>query len=239
MDSIVALRFCTLAWIPSSNIALCRDIVLKIINLKQAGTKVCFKWVPSHEGIPQNELADRLAGAAGQKVDANEPLKNQPPLSCGVSSCIAKAAIKEQLQERWLRISMARQDMDHLSHVQLGLNVVSRFFVGTRYTQTTLARFRFGHSELNAHLFRVGRTESPICECGRGEEDNYHFFMDCAMYESPRHTLLLKVSNMLPINTHISLNLLLGGPDFKHTNDVYERVAKELVVFVEKTQRLH
>ena len=147
--------------------------------------------------------------------------------------------MKEQLQERWLRISMGRQDRDHLSHVQLGHVAVSRFFVGSRYAQTTLARFRFGHSELNAHLFRIGRAESPMCACGRNEEDNYHFFMECGLYESPRYTLMRKISNMLPLNTHITLNLLLGGPDFKHTDDLYARVAKELVIFVEKTQRLH
>ena len=43
---------------------------------------------------------------------------------------------------------------------------------------------------------------------------------------------------MLPLNTHISLNLLLGGPDFKLADDLNERVAKELVIFVEKTKRL-
>ena len=78
-----------------------------------------------------------------------------------------------------------------------------------------------------------------MCACGRNEEDNYHYFMECGLYERPRYTLMRKMSNMLPLNTHISFNLLLGGPDFKHTDDLYERVAKELVIFVEKTQRLH
>ena len=86
-----------------------------------------FKWVPFHEGIPQNELANRLTGAAGQGIKGNSPQKNQPPLACSVSFALAKAAMKEQLQERWLLISMRLLERDHLSHVQLGHAVVSRF----------------------------------------------------------------------------------------------------------------
>ena len=88
-------------------------------------------------------------------------------------------------------------------------------------------------------MFRIGRAASPMCACGQSEEDNNHYFMECGLYESPRYTLVRKISNMLPLNTLITLNLLLGGPDFKHTDDLYARVAKELVIFVEKTQRLH
>ena len=113
------------------------------------------------------------------------------------------------------------------------------FFVGSRYAQTILARFRLGHSELNAYLFRIDRAESPMCACGRNEEDNYHYFMERGLYESPRYTLMRKISNMLALNTRISLNLLLGGPDFRLTDELYERVAKELVIFVKKTLRLH
>ena len=101
-----------------------------------------------------------------------------------------------------------------------------------------LASYRFGHTELNAHMCRIGRAACPMCACGQNEEENNHFFMACGIYESPRYTLMRKISNLLPINTHITLNLLLGGPDFKHTDDLYERVAKDLVIFVEKTQRL-
>ena len=139
-------------WILSSNISLRREIVLKIINLQQQGASKPFKWVPSHDGIPQNELADRLAGAAGQLCEDNAPQVNQPPLPCTVSFSLAKAAMKKQLQERWLRLSMGRKGRDHLSHVQLGHGVVSRFFEGGRYAQTTLARFRFGHSAQCSHV---------------------------------------------------------------------------------------
>ena len=54
----------------------------------------------SHEGIPQNELADRLAGAAGQRIEGNSPQNDQPLLTCSVPSSLVKAAAKEQLQER-------------------------------------------------------------------------------------------------------------------------------------------
>ena len=64
--------------------------------------------------------------------------------------------------------------------------------------------------------------------------DNNDYFIECGLYESPRYTLKRNISNMLTPNTYISLNLLLGGPDFKLTDDLYERVAKELVIFVGK-----
>ena len=94
-----------------------------------------------------------------------------------------------------------------------------------------MARFRFGHTDLNAHLFRTGRVGSPICECGQDEEDNYHFLLTCRLYDSQRQAMIHNLENLMPFGTEISLNLLLGGPDFKETDKLYEAVAKEVGVF--------
>ena len=100
-----------------------------------------------------------------------------------------------------------------------------------------MARLRFGHTELNAHLFRIGKAQSPICVCGLREEDNEHFLLNCHLYDSQRHFMMLKLDFILPLGTDVTLNLLLGGPDFKGDVETYANVAKEVAYYVRSTKR--
>ena len=182
-------------------------------------------------------MADRLARIGAELVVGNSPSLNQPDLPPNVSRSFIRAAIGQQQQETWLRKMIEHHDRDHLTSIQMGLKPVSRFFKGNRFLQTTLARFRFGHSCLRAHMFRIGRSNSSICVCGRGEEDNDHFLLHCRLYDSQRYPMLHSLEGLLP-DTNLSANVLLGGPEFKGTDDTYERVAKVVIIFLKRTQRL-
>ena len=40
-----------------------------------------------------------------------------------------------------------------------------------------------GHSPLNYHFFKLGLSDSPMCDkCGREEETAYHFIANCDAY---------------------------------------------------------
>ena len=111
------------------------------------------------------------------------------------------------------------------------------FFVGDRYSQATLSRLRLGHSDLNAHQFRIGRIDSPICECGQAVEDNEHYLLECKRFTSQRQAMLFKINQVLPPETRMSVNLILGGPDFKGTEAAYKIIAKEVIMLVRRSLR--
>ena len=38
-----------------------------------------------------------------------------------------------------------------------------------------------GHNRLNGHMFRLGFTDSPSCECGHPLQNEEHFLMHCSL----------------------------------------------------------
>ena len=77
VDCIVAIKFATLAWIPTTNMEVCRSIHALLAPLFAAGHRIKFLWSPGHEGIPENEAADGLANRAGTQVEVVSPIPNQ------------------------------------------------------------------------------------------------------------------------------------------------------------------
>lgn len=237
VDSIVAINFSTLAWIPTSNFSICREIHSLVSSCFQRGNKVKFFWAPGHEGIPENEAADKLAERAGSKVKGTSPVRAQPCIPFSVSRGLAKSAVWQQLQENWLRSLPVHEGTDHLTNVQLGVRVMSRFFVGDRTTQTTLARLRFGHSDLAAHRAKTYDTVSSMCECGTDEETTRHFLLYCKRFDSERYPLMHTLASILPEGTSITTNVLLGGQEFVGSDVGYKQIAKAVALFVQRTRR--
>ena len=99
VDCIVVINFCTLAWIPSTNLALSREIHSLMSCVIDAGNKIKFFWAPGHNGVPENEAADSLAELAGSKVDTRSPIPNQIKIPHTVSKGMAKTAIWQKLHK--------------------------------------------------------------------------------------------------------------------------------------------
>jgi hypothetical protein len=51
-----------------------------------------------------------------------------------------------------------------------------------------------GHSQLYAHLFQIGLSESSECNCGHGIEGMWHYFFLCPHHAIHRDVLHRKVS---------------------------------------------
>ena len=134
-------------------------------------------------------MVAKLASKAGNLVQGTAPAARHPRVPHTVSRGMAKSALWEKLQRSWLRVLKAHEGTDHLSHVQPGVRRVNRLLVGDRLTQTTLARLRFGHSDLAAHCTNTDDSVSSMCICGVAEETTDHYLLHCRLFESQRQAL--------------------------------------------------
>jgi hypothetical protein len=71
---------------------------------------------------------------------------------------------------------------------------VHLYYVGNHFPAIIHARLRMGHSQLYAHLFQIGLSESSECNCGHGIEGMWHYFFLCPHHAIHRDVLHRKVS---------------------------------------------
>jgi hypothetical protein len=107
-----------------------------------------------------------------------------------------------------------------------------------------LVRLRTGHSGLNCHLYKIGRTESAGCVCGTGEKTVAHFLFLCPQWIGLRQHLRSAL-----MDRWADLSYALGGWSDKkdRTRKLIDgrsdrwrpntRVLKAVVQFVKETGR--
>ena len=106
-----------------------------------------------------------------------------------------------------------------------------------------LTKLRVKFSDLNEHKFRHNfDCLSPICDCGKANEDNEHFLLHCPLYDVIRQDLFGQLENILDfnvsdMNSKSLCNLLLfGKPDLDVS--VNKMIIEETLRFIENTKRL-
>ncbi|GFR59547.1 retrovirus-related Pol polyprotein from type-1 retrotransposable element R1 [Elysia marginata] len=58
-----------------------------------------------------------------------------------------------------------------------------------RKEQCTIFRLRTGHCQLQAHQYRMGTSQTPMCECGISRQTVNHLLQDCPLYTNERGKL--------------------------------------------------
>ena len=106
------------------------------------------------------------------------------------------------------------------------------FYVGTRHEQIIMARLRMRCSNLNGHLHALNIIESSACSCGFINEDEFHFFFVCPLYNRPRITLLNAISHIAPYTLR---TLLYGIDELELTEN--KRIICETLKFIAKSKR--
>ena len=140
--------------------------------------KVTLMWVPGHEGIDGNEMADKLAREGTEKRFTG------PEPKIGVSVNVRKRLVKEWLRREhiraWTRYEGARHTKvfcDYPSReVSQALLSLSRTDIKRVVEAIT------NHCSLNKYLFDIGCKESPMCLCNRSNETGSHIISECMRY---------------------------------------------------------
>ena len=58
---------------------------------------------------------------------------------------------------------------------------------------STLMQARSGHNALNEHRNRQRIADSPLCECGRGDETVAHILHQCILWDEYRRDLIHEI----------------------------------------------
>ena len=126
----------------------------------------------------------------------------------------------ESLEEFKLKINKNRPKRNDL------------YYVGNRKENILIAQLRMGSSCLKADLFKIGVVTSPVCDCGTGNEDTFHYFCECPRYLVQRNVLQ---STILPHASFTIANLLYGAQNCQKSIklEIYQAVIK----FIQDTKR--
>ena len=103
---------------------------------------------------------------------------------------------------------------------------------GTKLGNKLHTQIRLSQSQLNAHLYTVGLSDTKSCECGAFIEDTYHFIFKCSKYILIRDELLNNLDGVLSkkINSY-SKNALKSIFLFGENPDDPERIPYNRVIF--------
>ena len=170
-------------------------------------------WVPGHIDFAPNEKADEEAKKAAQG-DSSEAkylpkfLRKPLPLSISALQQNNISKIKKKWERRWK--SSPREDVlkaiDNTAPSKKYLRLISGL---DRRQMSLLFQLRSGHIGLNQHLFRIKKSDTPVCPNCQGitVESVKHFLIDCPFYRHERHALHIKLRRNAG-----SLSFLLSSP---------------------------
>lgn len=144
--------------------------------------RVALAWIPAHQGIYGNEVADCLAKEATDAEPSEElkipsrNLRGKHRERCYNNTIIK---IKNQASDKGRKYFRDFFRENERSPWFAGLNLPRRYI-------TLINRLRADHYNLNSSLYRKRYVESPRCECGAEEEDINHLLFNCGKYDATR-----------------------------------------------------
>ena len=143
-----------------------------------------FAWVPGHCNIQFNEMADKAAKEGALLIPEEEESK----IKLETSIKMIRKIIVDEWQNAWNRATVGSFTKNLIPTVDKTVKLPM-----DRHTGITYIRCLLNNGQVAANRFRMGFSESPMCECGEDEETIEHVLMFCNRYNVDRILFNIKL----------------------------------------------
>ncbi|XP_050511633.1 uncharacterized protein LOC126887823 [Diabrotica virgifera virgifera] len=184
----------------------------KIANL---GKNIIISWIKGHAGIRGNEIVDRLAKSA-LEIGEELPMNLLPISDIDIIS-------RRHQKENWQRYY--RNTRTGSNYKQMRPEIpIKRWFhsVSNRHFIRVINGLRCNHALTPIHMYSLGLTESPNCECGK-EGNLLHILLECS-HQSVNINKFYDNLNILKIPLPVYLNNLIFSEDINILKTIYEHI---------------
>ena len=172
-------------------------------ELRRQEARVAVYWIPAHQGIPGNELADQAAKeATGWRLIQNARRRNiqvdtdaTAPRLVGLKQPLStfRGRLKAHAYEKW-ELSWQRETRGRtlFRTAEKPLKEIIKIHAKlARPLSSILTQMRTGNIGLRHFLYRRGvpEVEDGECQCQQGEQTVQHVMLSCSRFRAARNTL--------------------------------------------------
>lgn len=190
------------------NSVIVAEIVYKLNLLKLKDINVYFEWIPSHCGVPGNEVVDNLAKEGS--------LKNIIEVTLPHSKCELINHMKTFHYTFWQADWETSQHGRHLFQIQPDVCKTVHIRGLPRKDEVLIHQLRLGQCKLNYYLFCIKQHEDGLCNNCSVPETIEHYLINCTKYINER--AILKRS--------LKLDSLCVDKILKHDADKFQALLK-------------
>lgn len=155
-------------------------------KLAQSGTRVRLEWVPAHQGIFGNEIADKLA-----KEAAIVEIPQATPTSINYlgQECEALRTMEWiSLLDKW-KIENQHSSSSYASQYEWNLQKKPCIGKGVKKSvSSAFYQLKLGHGYFKSYLKRIGKVNDDRCICG-AKQTPRHLLLQCQRYKKERAIL--------------------------------------------------
>ena len=188
----------------STNIYI-RRCLDKLDVLSSRGQVVALCWIPSHVGIPGNEVVDKAAREAIDTRDIQPILQPHTDSRQPISQYV-----RSRWQEKW-------DEVGNDLHKALPLLPHKYSACLPRREERVMARIHIGHTRFT-HSYRLDRTARPQCETCQEDLTIEHILVECPEFDRLR-TTIIEGSTLAEIFETTPANAIVNF--FKQTDHYY------------------